>query len=198
LWMSSAFCAALSLTVVVLALLGAGERGTDVALQLTARVSFLLFWPAYCGNAVAVLFGPRFEFFKRRARNFGLAFATAHLVHIGLVVWLCQIGEAPPLYSFVFFGVALVWTYLLALLSADRLHQVIGHKSWWLLSTIGLNYIALAFAVDFMRLPFHGDARYGLGYLPFIILAIMGPVLRVGAWRHRIHVAWRSPTFPVH
>jgi hypothetical protein len=198
LWMISAFCAALSLTVAVLTLLGTGEGGIDVALQLTARVSFLLFWPAYCGSAVAVLFGPRFEFFKRRARNFGLAFAAAHLVHIGLVGWLCQIGAAPPLYSFVFFGIALAWTYLLALLSADRLHQVIDHKCWWLLSTIGLNYIALAFAVDFMRFPFHGDARYVLGYVPFIILAILGPVLRVGAWCQRIHVAWRSPTFSAH
>jgi hypothetical protein len=30
-----------------LAALGHGERGTDVALQMTARLSFLLFWLAY-------------------------------------------------------------------------------------------------------------------------------------------------------
>ena len=43
----SAFCAALSLAALVIAALGPGERGTDVALEATARLSFLLFWPAY-------------------------------------------------------------------------------------------------------------------------------------------------------
>jgi len=194
--MTSAFCAALSLTATVLTLLGTGERGTDVALQLTARLSFLLFWPAYSGGAVTALLGPRGQFFKTRARNFGLAYAAAHLIHIGLVVWLCHIAAAPPIFTFVFFGIALVWTYLLALFSIDRLHRAIGRKCWWFLSIVGLNYINLAFAVDFMKVSFHSDARYVLGYLPFIVLAIAGPGLRVAAWGQRIHDTWRSPIFP--
>ena len=46
LWMGSAFCAALALAAGVLAVLGADARGTDWALRLTARLSFLLFWAA--------------------------------------------------------------------------------------------------------------------------------------------------------
>ena len=50
---ASAFCAALALAAAVLAALGAGERGTHVALQATARLSFVLFWPAYAAAARA-------------------------------------------------------------------------------------------------------------------------------------------------
>jgi hypothetical protein len=45
-WMGSAFCAALGLAALALAALGPGEHGTIVALQVTARFSFLLFWLA--------------------------------------------------------------------------------------------------------------------------------------------------------
>jgi undecaprenyl pyrophosphate phosphatase UppP len=106
-WTGSAFCAALGLAALVLAALGAGESGTDVALQVTARFSFLLFWPAYTAGALTALFGPAFEPLKRRAREFGLAFASAHLVHLALVAWLTQVRPRPT--SRVFFGVAVQW-----------------------------------------------------------------------------------------
>jgi hypothetical protein len=60
-----------------------------VALRMTARWSFLLFWVAYAGGALATLFGPALAPLSGRGREFGLAFAAAHLVHIGLVIWLC-------------------------------------------------------------------------------------------------------------
>ena len=188
--MASAFCAALSLAVMTITLLGAGERGTDDALLLTARLSFMLFWLAYSGGAIAALFGPGFRVFKERARDFGLAFASAHLVHVGLVLWLCKIGAAPAFGTFVFFGIALAWTYLLAALSIDRLHRAVGRTGWWLLSTAGLNYIAFAFAVDFMRYPSRGVALYLVGYVPFAVLSVAGPVLRVAAWLLRIYRNW--------
>jgi len=185
-WMAGSFGAALLMAIAILTCLGANEHGTDDALQATARFSFLLFWAAYSGSALAALFGPRWRFFKTSGRSFGLAFASAHLVHFGLVLWLCQIGAAPPLGSFVFFGIALLWTYILAILSVDWLHQAIGHKSWWWLSTIGLNYILFAFATDFTRFPFRTDPKHILAYLPFIILTIAAPVLRLTAWAQRM------------
>ena len=151
-WASSAFCAALGLAVLVLVALGPGKQGTDVALQVTARFSFLLFWLAYTGAAMTALFGPAFEPFKKRARELGLAFASAHLVHIALVAWLTHIGNAPPRGVFVFFGVAVLWTYLLALFSIARLQRTLGSKGWWLLRVVGLNYIACAFCERFFGL----------------------------------------------
>jgi hypothetical protein len=184
-WIVAAFFVALGLASLVLVALGPGERGTDVALQVTARLSFLLFWPAYAGSAMAALFGPTFEPLKQRAREFGLAFASAHLVHIALVVWLTHIGAAPPLASFVFFGIAAVLTYLLALFSIARLRQTLSSKSWWLLRVVGLNYIAYAFAVDFLRVSQFSSIKYLVGYFPFAVFSVVGPMLCLAAFLRR-------------
>jgi hypothetical protein len=143
-WMGSAFCAALGLAGLVLAAPGRGERGTGLALQATARLSFLLFWPAYTADASTALFGLAFEPLKRLAREFGLAFASTHLVRLALVAWLTKIGAAPPLGTLVVFKVAVLWTYLLALFSIARLQQTLGPWGWWCLCMIGHNVIAYA------------------------------------------------------
>lgn len=104
-WMGSAFCVALGLATLTLAALGSGEQGTIAALKVTARFSFLLFWLAYAAGAMTTLFGPAFGPLKRRGREFGLAFASAHLVHLGLVAWLTYIGAAPSRG-----GISLFWS----------------------------------------------------------------------------------------
>jgi hypothetical protein len=185
-WMGSAFCAALGIAALVLAALGTGERGTDVALQVTARFSFVLFWPAYAAGAMTALFGPVFEPFKRRVREFGLAFASAHLVHLTLVVWLTYIGHGPPREVFVFFGVAVLWTYLLALFSIARLQHALGSRGWWFLRVVGLNYIAYAFAVDFLKYQEFGSIKFWIGYAPFAVLSVLGPLLCLAAFMRRV------------
>jgi len=161
----------------VLGLLGAGERGTNAALAATARLSFLLFWVAYTGSATSNLFGRAFQPLKAHAREFGLAFASAHLVHVGLVAWLCETGHTPGVSLFVFFGIALVWTYLLALFSVGRIQRSLNPLCWRLLRFVGMNYIAFAFAVDFVKSPFDGGVKRTIEYLPFAILAVTGPIL---------------------
>ncbi len=187
-WMGSAFCVALVLAALALAALGPGVHGTVLALKVTARFSFLLFWLAYAAGAMTALFGPAFEPLKRRGREFGLAFASAHLVHLGLVAWITYIGDAPSRGVFLFFGVAALWTYLLALLSIPRLQKALGSKGWWYLRVVGLNYIALAFARDFLGYPQFGSFKYLLGYLPFAALSVVGPLLCLAAFVQR--AAW--------
>jgi hypothetical protein len=195
LWMGSAFFAALCVASIVLGTLGAGERGTDAALAATARLSFLLFWVAYAGSAMTALFGRTFQPMKARVREFGLAFASAHLVHVGLVAWLCEIGHTPAVSVFVFFGIALVWTYLLALFSIDRLRKALNPMCWWLLRTVGMNFIACAFAVDFIKYPFDPGVKHLAEYLPFAILAVMGPILRLAAFLLRIGHGSSDPSY---
>jgi hypothetical protein len=190
-WMVAAFCVALVLTALVLAVFGSGARGTQIALRATARLSFLLFWPAYAGSGLAALLGPTFLPLKRHAREFGLAFASAHVVHLALVGWLTYIGYAPGLRSFVFFGIAALWTYLLLLFSLSRLQQWVGQRVWWWLRMVGLNYIILAFAKDFMAVPPRMDLGYVLYYLPFLALCVVGPVLY---WASLAQWFGRSPS----
>ena len=90
-WMWAAFIIAFVLAAGVLIIFGVGERGTAIALRATARWSFLLFWFAYVGGSIAWLCGPRFDGLARRGRDLGLAYASAQLVHVGLVLWIIHI-----------------------------------------------------------------------------------------------------------
>jgi hypothetical protein len=113
------------------------------------------------------------------------------LVHAGLIAWLCWIGAAPGAGVFLFFGPPLAVVYLLALFSIPRLQQALGHTGWWLLRTVGMTYIAYAFAVDFVQVPLPSGAAHLLEYLPFAALSLAGPILHfypqvapsLGRWR---------------
>ena len=176
-WMGSAFAASALLAAIVLAVFGAGEPGTIDAMRITARFSFLLFWLAYAGGGLALLIGPAVGFLRRHGRDFGLAFAAAHRVHIGLVGWLCWIGATPERRLFVFFVPPLVVLYVLALFSIPTLQRRLGRSLWTVLRTVGMTYIAYAFGVDFVSAPFGGGATHVVMYAPFAILSVAGPML---------------------
>ena len=181
-WMGGAFCAALGLAASVLALRGADVHGTDTALAATARLSFLLFWLAYAGGAMPALFGAALQPLRRHGRDFGLAFASAHIVHLSLVGWLCYIGATPGARLFEVFGIATGWIYLLALFSFRPMQVMLDAKTWWVMRTVGMNYILYVFATDFLRNPFSGGVRRMAEYVPFAVLVVAGPALRVAAF----------------
>jgi hypothetical protein len=187
-WMGAAFGIALVIAVAVLVLQGADNRGTRLALELTARWSFLLFWLAYAGNATAQLFGMRS--LAGHGREFGLAFAAAHLVHIGLIVWLGFILGRVPLSGdlLLFFLIALFATYLLMGLSFGGA-KALG-PAWAPLRFIAMNYILIAFARDFVLPvvdPKPGQINLGhyLFYAPFMALSLAAPLLTLLAARRR-------------
>ncbi len=194
-WMGVAFCAALGLAAAVLAGFGTNPAGTGRALQATGRLAFLLFWVAYCGGALAALFGQRFAAAARHRREFGLAFAAVILVHFGLVLWLYRVSAQPPVSTttLVFFGTALFWTCVLAVLSIKRVAQALAGWCCKILRFVGLEYISFAFLSDFITHPLHWDAKSLLGYLPFSLLAVTGIVLRLTAWiRHHAWITGRA------
>src|SRR5437763_15461747 len=92
-----AFSVAVALAAAVLLVFGADERGLSIALRFNARFSFLFFWLAYAGGSLAALYGGFFDIFARNRREFGLAFAAAHSVHLALVVWLYRIAHSRPI-----------------------------------------------------------------------------------------------------
>jgi hypothetical protein len=179
-WMGAAFGTALAITVLTLALQGADNKATRLALELTARFSFVLFWLAYAGGALAALF--RLDALVGRGREFGLAFAAAHLVHVGLVIWLGVLMGRVPLSGglLLFFMVGLAFTYLLAFLSFGGA-RTLG-PLWRPLRFIGMNYILIAFARDFVPpvlypKPAQYNAAHFVAYAPFAAACIAGPLL---------------------
>ncbi|WP_428538871.1 hypothetical protein [Rhodopila sp.] len=180
-WIQVSFAAAVGLTVAVLLVAGPGEQGTILALKATARLAFLPFWFAYAGAALVSLFGPALKPLPRHARELGLSFAAIECVHLALVAWLCLLGHPPGLRTFLVFGTAILFVGLLTLCSISSLRARLGKTGWWLLRVIGMNYVAYAFAIDFLRGPLAGGLGHAVFYWPFAALAIIGPGLRVAA-----------------
>lgn len=173
-WMSIAFCIALALAIAVLAAFGANARGIEIALRLTARWSFLLFFAAYVGGAACAVFGPTFSFLARHQRQFGLSFASAHLVHIGIALW---VYGRPDLK----FGIGTLCIYVLALYSIDSVRKMMNPGLWRIVRFIGLQYIAYLFFID-LTLPLFKGVKHPIEYLPFAILIVLGVCLRIAAW----------------
>jgi hypothetical protein len=183
-WMAAAFFICLLLAAVALGVFGVGDRGTGLALRLTARWCFLLFWFAYAGGALAKLWNLRFfAEVARHGREFGLAFASALAVHAALVVWHYHIAM-PPDGAMLFFWVGIFCTYLLALFSVPGVRDALGPRLWRITLTPLLEYIALVFAVDFIVNPLRGDgvSKYPLSYLPFVVMLVGGALLRLTAF----------------
>jgi hypothetical protein len=157
---------------------GANESGITTALRVTARWSFLLFFAAYVGGAAFAVFGPTFSFLARRQRQFGLSFASAHLVHIALALWLYAIsaqGQIP-----VKFSVGALCIYVLALYSVDSVRKMMKPGVWRIVRFIGLQYIAYLFFID-LTLPLFNAVKHPIEYLPFAILIVFGVSLRIAA-----------------
>jgi succinate-acetate transporter protein len=179
--MAVAFGIAVTMAISIITVKGVNPHSLGLALALTARWSFGLFWAAYVGSALPRLFGPAFNI-TRHGREFGLAFAAAHLVHIGLVIWLYLIAPEPPvsLGVAVFFSIGIFWTYLLAALSIERVAVAFGPATCGTLRIIGTNYILLAFLRDFVGGMLSAyDLRHIVTYLPFTLLGIVGPIIRL-------------------
>jgi hypothetical protein len=183
-WMLGAFVPSLLLALGALAILGAAAPGTVFALRLTARWAYLFFWLAYAGGALATLFGARLVPLARRGRELGLAFAAAMLPHAALVAWMYHISQRPPASraTLLYFGIALVFAYVLALLSLKPVGERLPPALRRGLRLVGTEYIALAFLRDFLHVPSHPSLPQSLAYLPFIALATGAAVLRLGQW----------------
>jgi hypothetical protein len=73
--MAASLGVALAIVLIVRVGVAPGDR-VGMALRATARWSFVLFWLASVGGALAPLFGSRFQALARRGRDLGLAFAS--------------------------------------------------------------------------------------------------------------------------
>ena len=185
-WMIGAFGGALALAVAVLAAHGTGPDGLRLGVRVTARWAFLFFWLSYTGGALAIVFRPAFAGLARQARGLGLAFATALQVHIGLVVWLGVVMGQIPLQGRVlwFFLVALIFTYLLALLSFRIGMRHLGRLFRPLLF-LGTTYILIAFGSDFVPGALNQKTQqwlYAAEYVPFALLSLIAIPLRLAGF----------------
>jgi hypothetical protein len=184
--MGAAFAVGLLIAITVFAVAVPTQR-LGMALRATARWSFLWFCLATYGGALTTLFGSRFQALARRGRDFGLAFASAHLVHVALVVWLLYTSPDPfPRLQLIIFSIGVFCIYVLAVFSlSSTLSARLGPRRWQLVRTIGVEYIAFAYAFEFGSRILSGNRANALHYFPLFAAAVGGPLLRLSAWIKR-------------
>jgi hypothetical protein len=176
-----AFATAFAMTIAIRLTLGPHERMVT-ALRATARWSFVWFWLASVAAPLCTLFGPRFKPLAQHARDLGLSFASAHLVHIGLVAWM-YVVSVPDLgrTAVILFSTGAVWTYLIAILSFADVSKGIPPRAVRLFRITGVEYISVVFFIDFYKNPFGGGWKHAIFYAPFVALTAVGPILRLAA-----------------
>jgi hypothetical protein len=123
-------------------------------------------------------------------RDFGLAYASAQSVHLGLVIWLFLITLRPPLIGtpLVLFTLGMILTYTLAVFSVGGMSKILGSRPWRVLRILGLNYILFIFALDFV-FNARWTSDYEVGHLayyaPFAAMCLLAPVLVLTAAARR-------------
>lgn len=181
----AAACAAagaLAIAAVAIGLARGGDpaEAARLAARYSARVAFLLFLPVYAASAwhrLARSAASRFVVEQRRA--LGLAFATAHTVHLGaLVAFQVLAGERPDLPTVVAGGGAYLAMFAMAATSHDAAVRRLGRR-WRTLHRIGLHWLWFVFAFSYTGRLAAGQ----LFFAPFAALAFAGLAARVVAWR---------------
>lgn len=183
----AAFCAAAAVAGATTMLLGLSSapdpvEGWRLAARWTARVSFLIFLPVYVAGAWYHLApGAASRWLLRRRRAAGLAFATAHTIHLGALATFLRISaESRPLSALLVGGGAYVTMFAMAATSNDAAVRWLG-RGWKRLHTFGIYYLWFVFAVTYLRHVAAGEASY----VPQLALALAALGLRLTARRRR-------------
>lgn len=178
-----AVAAAAGGTAVLLGLSSAptAVEGWRLAARWTARVSFAIFLPVYVASAWYRLApGELSRGLLRRRRAVGLAFATAHTIHLGaLVTFITLSGEPRSVVTLVVGGGAYLTMFAMAATSTDAAVRRLG-KNWKRLHAFGIHYLWFVFTFSYFGRTLDGDVFYA----PMLALALGGLGLRgLARWR---------------
>ena len=172
--------AALVATGVILGSLAAFPEADDGwlrAARYTARLSFLFFVPVFYARAWHQLRPSAASRWALRNRRYlGLAFATAHFVHLfALTRFNVVTDQVPNLVTLVGGGGAYVFIAAMAATSNDWSVRTLGARNWKRLHTVGIFWIWFVFTNSYGGRVAGGD----LYFVPFLALALGGLALRL-------------------
>lgn len=177
-------CAAVALVaglLVSVTLAGAADalEGWQLAARFTARLAFLVFLPVYIASAWHRLApGAASRWLMRNRRSLGLAFATAHTVHlVALTVFNRMAGQVPDPSALVVGGGAYVMLLAMALTSNDAAVRRLGPRRWKRLHAVGIHWLWFVFAFSYAGRVAEGQLRF----LPLLALALFALALRLTA-----------------
>ena len=179
-WVYVAAAAAVSVVVAMgeIAVVGNLDHGLPAAVAAVARVAFIPFWLSYTGGAWVALGVRRLAFARDHAREFGLAFATAIAIHVGLICWQTMRGQPPAPMTVVIFGTAALLTFLLSAASLPALYERLPRVALAGFRTLATTYVALVYLLDFAIPPHPTRLHYWVAYAAFAALDGIGLAAR--------------------
>ncbi|MFM7737440.1 MAG: ferric reductase-like transmembrane domain-containing protein [Alphaproteobacteria bacterium] len=171
---------------------GNGREGTQLALRLTARLSFAWFTLAFLASPLHALRPCEATHrLLRMRRALGITFGLSMAIHVGFILRLFVLysPERPPMVTDADFLVGIPGLLLVAamtLTSADRVRRRLDPLAWKRLHVTGL---WVAWAIFFLCLvdslgrkeTNHPVLAYGV----FIATLVASAALRLAAWRGR-------------
>ena len=179
---AAAALAALGAIAIGFALVADRAEEWLLAARFTARLSFPLFLLVFVStpwNQLAPSAASRFV--AKRRRSFGLAFATAHTIHLGaLATYLHVIGEHPAPQRLAVGGAAYLGMFLMVATSNDASVRALGRR-WRTLHRTGLYLLWFVFAFTYTNRV----VSRGAEYVPQLVLVYAALGLRIAAWRRR-------------
>lgn len=187
------FAIALTLSsVAVAAALWTGPAPSDDALlaaRWTARAALPLFLITYLASTLyKALPNATTAALLRRRRQWGLAFALAHSIHLVALLINITLFRPRPLASLAVGGLAYLFIYLMALTSTDGWQRRLGRR-WKQLHSIGLHLTWTIFLAGYGGRAFHQDPAYHLEGRIFAPLLLAALALRLWV---RFGRGWRA------
>jgi DMSO/TMAO reductase YedYZ heme-binding membrane subunit len=188
------FCAGAALGATLAALYGyssgsAPDERWQLAARYTARFAFSLFLPVFAASAWNRLAPGRVSrFLVRRRRALGLAFATAHTVHlVALVAYNAVAGTRPDAPTIAVGGGAYLLMFAMAATSNDASVRRLG-RNWLRLHKLGVYWLWFVFTFSYAGRTFGGKP----GFAPWFAAAVAALALRIAAARTRRPLSGRS------
>ena len=180
----------LAIAATLFAAAGTDSAGTELALRMTARVSFVWFILVFVAAPLHRLrASPASAWLLRRRRALGVTFGLSMAIHVGCILRLYALHapERPPMVteSDLFIGIpALVLVGLLTLTSLDALKRQLSSAAWRRLHTTGIWVVwAIFFLCLVDSVGRKTTAHPFLAYYLFITVLLLTAGLRLAARR---------------
>lgn len=160
-------------------------EGAQLAARWTSRVGVPVFLTAYLASTLLRLKSNQLtKALVQRRRQWGLAFAWTHSVHLVALIYYLTITNMPPdLITVLGGGLAYFMIYVMALTSNNWSMRKLG-KNWKRLHIFGIHYIWFIYTFTYAGRLADPDLRH---------IGIIGAGLLVLALALRLFVRWRKP-----
>ncbi len=160
-------------------------QGAQLSARWTSRVGVPVFLTAYLASTLFRLSkNDLTKTLVRRRRQWGLAFAWTHSVHLAALIYYLVIAKTPPdLITVLGGGLAYFMIYVMALTSNNWSMKLLG-KNWKRLHVFGIHYIWFIYVFTYLGRLADPELNH---------VGIVGSGILFGALIIRLYAKWRKP-----